>query len=389
MLTAYHWADDDRVFYKEARSLAKHGADVVIVCPDRKPPPDNTDGVQFVTFPTPAGWRQRIWGIRQLEGLAAAERYDVVHCHEPDSLYAGLRARRRTGGKVIFDSHENWGGVLAVRLPQTVRRLGESAFQAWERRLIRQCDGGIGATWPISDYLCRHLPSERVATILNAPVPEVFGETAERTWGDTTVLIHDGHLGFGRGLKTMVKATHHVSHKHKVRLRIVGDVFGAEREWLDGYVAQHGLQDIIERTGWLAYDEVGKNIALGHIGLIAFQRDPNNAVSLPNKLFNYLLYGLPFIAPDFAPTYQRIVSEDRCGLLADSASVESYAQTIAQMIEHRDETLAMGRRAIEASRTKYRWEHMETELVRLYLRCLGRQQNAGHIMDPRHPPVLR
>ena len=371
MLTADHPADDDRIFFKEARSLARYGADVVIVCHAGKTPPADNTGVRFRQFPRRRGWGRRFQGVGALAQTAAAESCDVIHCHEPDALAAALRLKQATGAKVIYDSHESWGANFAQRFPRPLWGIAQAVFESWEKRLVRRCDAGIGASWAISDYLQAQMPSRPVATLLNVPVAEVFGQAPPREWGDTTTLVHDGHLGFDRGLKTMVQAVHQVSRKHKVVLRIVGDVFDEPRAWLEQYLAEHRLEGIVERTGWLPYEQVGRNIAVGHIGLIALQRLPNNITTSSNKVFNYLLYGLPFIGPDFRLAKIKLVKEEQCGVLADSSSPESYAAAISNLIEHRDQTLAMGRRAAQASEQKYRWSHMESEMISLYRRLLN------------------
>ena len=371
MLTADHAADDDRIFFKEARSLARFGADVVIVCHAGKTPPANAEGVRFRQFPRCQGWGQRFRRVGALAQIAAVERYDVIHCHEPDALVAALRLKQATGAKVIYDSHESWGANFAQRFPPPLWRAAEALFETWEKRLIRRCNAAIGASWAISDYLSELLPNRPVATLLNVPVADVFGQAAQRVWGDTTILIHDGHLGFDRGLRTMVQAVHEVSRNHKAMLRIVGDVFDEPREWLDRYVSEHRLGEIVQRTGWLPYDQVGKNIAVGHIGLIALRKLPNNIVTSSNKVFNYMLYGLPFIGPDFRLAKIKLVQEEQCGLLADSSSPASYAAAILNMIENRDRTFEMGRRAAKASRERYQWSHMESRMVSLYQSVLN------------------
>jgi glycosyltransferase involved in cell wall biosynthesis len=95
-------------------------------------------------------------------------------------------------------------------------------------------------------------------------------------------------------------------------------------------------------------------------------------------VFNYLLYGMPFIGPDFRLAKIKLVREEQCGVLADSSSPESYAAAISDMIEHRDRTLAMGWRAARASERKYRWSHMEVEMVSLYRRILGQHPSYGN-----------
>ncbi len=370
LATSSHRPNDDRIYFKEARSLARAGADVVVVYPEGKGEPPADDAVRFSSFQSTGTLRSRVTALQWLEAALRASRFDVIHCHEPDALVAALRVRKETGAKVIFDSHEMWGAVLAGRLPRPLWGMAERAFKLLERRWLARCDAAIGASWAISEYLTSVLPPDRVVTILNVPVVDVFGEGGEKVWGDETILCHDGHLTFDRGLKTMAEAVRLLAGRHKVRFRIVGDVFGREREWLESFIQRHGLGGVIERTGWLPYNEVGKALAPCHIGLVALQRTPNNIVTSSNKVFNYLLYGIPFVGPEFRLSKQKLAREDRCGVLADSSSPRAYAAAIERLIQDRDGTKAMAQRALQASRQRYRWEHMEPVLLGLYDRVL-------------------
>ena len=370
MATSGHAADDDRIFFKEARSLVKFGADVVVLCAQGKKPPAKTDGVRFVHYEGGGGLKGRARTIGKLAQAIAAQRCDVVHCHEPDSLVAALRAKRRTGVKVIFDSHELWAGVWSERFPAPCRPAVRAAYRLLERRWVARCDAAVGASHAISEYLASILGPERVATILNVPAVEIFGEGEGSRSGDETILCHDGSLTFSRGLKTMAEAVRLVSARHRVVLKIVGDVFGEEKTWLDAFVAKHRLESVIVRTGWLPYEEVGAALAPCHIGLICFLPGPNHEIAAPNKCFNYLLYGMPVVGPDFPRSHFAILAQEGCAALADPTSAESYAEALSAMLEDPEGTEKMAATARELSKTKYRWLHMEPRLLGLYRRAL-------------------
>lgn len=371
MAVSSHPPGDDRIFFKEARSLARAGADVTVLSSKGTKPPEVADGVKFANYDGGGGLRQRAFSIGALEHALAAGGFDVIHCHEPDGLLAALRVKRQSGVKVIFDSHEMWAATLAGRFPRPLWGSVMGAYQWLERGWIAKCDGAIGASWAISDYLAGILGPERVANVLNVPVVDVFGEGPAKEWGAQTILCHDGHLTFDRGLKTMAEAVRMVAPAHRVVLKIIGDVFGDERIWLDRFVGRHGLENTIVRTGWLPYAEVGQALAPCHIGLIALQKTPNNVVTSSNKVFNYMLYGIPFIGPDFRLAKIKLAEEEHCGVLADSRDPKSYAAAIVRMIQDRAGTLQMAERALNASKTKYRWQHMEPVLLGLYRRVMA------------------
>jgi glycosyltransferase involved in cell wall biosynthesis len=370
MATSGHPADDDRIFFKEARTLAKAGADVVVLCARDKKPPAQPDGVRFATYAGGGRLRDRARSLGALEQAIVGQRCDVVHCHEPDSLVAALRAKRHLGVKVIFDSHELWAGVAAVRFPQPLWPLAMAAYRVFERRWVARCDAAVGASHAISKYLSSILGPNRVETILNVPVVEIFGEHAGRTWGEETVLCHDGSLTFERGLKPMAEAVRLLAARHRVVLKIVGDVFGAEKAWLDSFVAKHRLGESFVRTGWLPYGDVGGAIAPCHIGLISFLPSPNHLIAAPNKCFNYLLYGLPVVGPDYPRSHFAILEREGCARLMDPTSPEACAATISAMISDRAGTGRMADMSDKLSKQKYRWEHMEPVLLDLYRRVL-------------------
>lgn len=373
MATSAHPADDDRIFFKEARTLVRAGADVVVLCSHSKKPPIKTDGVRFVRYDGGAQLKERALSIGKLAHAIAEQRCDVVHCHEPDALIAALRVKRQNGVKVIFDSHELWSGVFGERFPKPCRPTVSAVYRFLERRWVAQCDAAIGASYAISEYLSSILCQKNVETILNVPVVDIFGEYENNEWAEETILCHDGSLTFLRGLRTMAEAVRILSERHRVVLKIVGDVFGEEKRWLDAFVAQHHLEDVIVRTGWLPYEEVGKAIAPCHIGLICFLPSPNHEIAAPNKCFNYLLYGMPIIGPDFPQSHFAIFNREGCGLLADPTSPHEYADAISEMITDRSQTVKMGGMARKLSKEKYRWEHMEPILINLYRRVLGNE----------------
>lgn len=370
MVTSSHPAYDDRIFFKEARSLVKAGAEVTVLCAENMVPPQETFGVRFSNYEGGGTLKRRALSIRRLENAICAGRFDVVHAHEPDSLVAALRVKERKGIKVIFDSHEMWSGIVAQRFSRPIWPVVEAAYCRLESRWLRRCDAAFGASEAITRYLESFLSPGSVATILNVPVSEVFGEFERAEWGDETILCHDGFLTFDRGLKVMAEAVCLLIPNHHVILKIVGDVFGNERRWLDRFIIRNNIDDRIIRTGWLPYTQVGSALAPCHIGLICFQPSPNAMIAAPNKCFNYLLYGMPVVAPFFPDSHFKILADEKCARLFDPTSSASLAKTLATMMEKREQTREMASRARNLSRTKYRWEHMEPILFDMYKRVL-------------------
>lgn len=366
LLSSGHNPDDGRIYYKEARSLTKKYSDVWIISPFPGRIPNKEEKVKFLTVPFSHSWIRRLIIMKEIYKVALKLKADVYHCHEPESLIVATKLKKELGSKVIFDSHEMYSTYIEGRVSDFLCNIAVNAYKLYEKRKVRQCDYVLGASWAITEYFEKIVGSERTETILNCPLPDIFGNVLIREWGEETVVCHEGHLSFARGLKTMVKAIEIVSRKHPVRFKIIGDVFGEEKRWLESYVTEHNLEKIIERTGWLDYRDVGTAFANCHIGLLAFEKLPNHVIAAPNKFFNYIYFGLPVVIPNHCIGLKRLIEEEKCGLSTNITSAESYAKAISYMIENRKETIQMGLNAKKASLKKYSWIHMEMKLFNVY-----------------------
>ncbi|MDD5419887.1 MAG: glycosyltransferase, partial [Methanomicrobiaceae archaeon] len=112
----------------------------------------------------------------------------------------------------------------------------------------------------------------------------------------------------------------------------------------------------------------------GGIGLLLFRPDYYNIyIGLPNKLFDYMLLGLPIIATDL-PEIGRIIREADCGILVDPADAAGIAEAIAYLAERPDEAVRMGANGRRAVEERYNWGRMEGVLLDVY-RILERSGN--------------
>ncbi len=367
LITSGHKPYDERIFYKEARSLAKKYDDVWIVSPYPEYIPEEKDGVKFLSVPLNSrNWIDRFAKMRELYKVALSLNADIYHCHEPESLLVAVKLKKKLSCKIIFDSHEMYSATLAERSPTSLQKLIMLIYKQFEYTKVRRCDYVLGVSWSVSDYLKRIVGAERVATIFNCTSPDIFGEVPEKKWEEETIICHDGTLPFLRGLKTMVKAIEIVSKNYSIKFKIIGDVFGEEKEWLESYMTTHNLEDVIDRTGWLDYREVGSAFSGCHIGLLALQKLPNHVIAAPNKIFNYMYFGLPFVSPDHCIDLKKLIEEEKCGISADSTSATSYANAISYLIEHREVAIDMGSNARRASEERYCWPMMEKRLLSVY-----------------------
>jgi glycosyltransferase involved in cell wall biosynthesis len=159
-------------------------------------------------------------------------------------------------------------------------------------------------------------------------------------------------------------------------LLIIGEVYSPIKEWLTSQIARFQLENHIEITGWLPYEQVGAAIQRAQLGLICYRALPNNMLAgPPNKLFNYMRYGLPVVSSDF-PEIRRIIDENDCGVLVNPTDSQGFVAAVDSLLQYPEEAVRMGERGQKAVVSVYNWEKMEQRLLRVYKK-LQRQEPGG------------
>jgi hypothetical protein len=108
---------DPRV-HREAKTLMERGHNVTVLAWDRKgaqKPNDNKDGIGII----------RVFNSRLADlMLNRKEAFDLVHCHDLDTLPIGVRLKKKLGLPLIYDSHEIWPYMIEGEVPNVlVKRL--------------------------------------------------------------------------------------------------------------------------------------------------------------------------------------------------------------------------------------------------------------------------
>ena len=134
-----------------------------------------------------------------------------------------------------------------------------------------------------------------------------------------------------------------------------------------------GVEANVEFIAWVPYDEKEKLSSQASMGVITYLPYSNNTSCLPNKLFDYMLVGLPVIASNF-PLYREVVEGSHCGLIVDPSKPQEIARAMEYLIEHPDEARRMGENGRRAVLEKYNWETESKELLRIYDEVLGKSR---------------
>jgi len=367
-LTTLHRATDNRIFGKQAVSLARAGYRVTVV--GRHDREEVRDGVRIVPLSTPRrSWLRRFGSAFRLLRLALRQRADAYQIHDPDLVPVGLLLRL-CGKKVIYDAHEDYRRNLLIRgdLPRLLLRPMADLWWVFERVVARCFSWVFVADTCIGVYSA----SSRRTLITNVPPRSFLDIKPCDRQGENLQLLFLGMISEQRGIREIIAALD-LLRNGRVELHVVG---ATEDPELLRTFEDHPK---ITYHGWKSWQEVRARLAEADVGLLIFQ--PNVALlgvsgQGNTKLFEYMAAGIPVLISDF-PKLREFLDPIGACLAVDPTDPKKIAEAIDYLHENPGQRRAMGQNGRRAVREQYHWEREEKKLLAVYEGLLaGRRRHA-------------
>lgn len=374
MLASTHGPNDGRIFQKEAKSLAKEH-EVTIIAPASESGSSIADGISIVTVKRSDSVALHPLTLLRLFGACLAQDADVYHCHEPDALLIGVLAKYLKGRRVVYDIHEHWPSEipydLGIRNDTLAQRVMSALISNVEIVLARRAE----ITFAVSESVAARFREKGIepTIISNYSIADLDIPYDPNRSGRKLMFVA-GNLQSFHGVGECIQAVSRIRERYPdVSLTLVGNV----REDLDEHINGSDHNEFITSTGFLPYREMYEKLNEGTVALLVFQPTYHNiSIGLPNKLFDYMLLGLPVIASDL-PEIRNVVSKADCGILVDPTSVDEIADAISYLFEHPEEARKMGANGRKAVLERYNWSAMEADLLQTYRNLDGTRSKSA------------
>ena len=386
-LSFAHRFDDTRVLHKEAHALTAAGFDVVHVAPAEGVKPEFfSQGVKIVLYPKRPGWTGKLRRFVDIFRVASALTADCYHCNEVESWVVGcLLKLRRKGTRVVFDVHEHYPSRAAEpHFPRWFRLIGTPAVRLLFKLLTPWTDHIVLAKRSLKQDF--RSAEDKVSFVFNyAPLrllPPVPGAGP-----DMPTAVHVGGMSRPRGWPQLLEALAALKNKG---LKVL--LLGEFQEGEEPFAAEARRLGVFERVSVLPrvpYGDMFACLQRCTVGLMLYQPGIlNHVYAFPMKMYDYMLAGLPLIAPAFSVEVAPVVHAENCGLLVDPSDPASVAHALDWICEHPQEAAAMGRRGRDAVLRKYNWEQEAEKLVALYASLSARPRGrAGQ--TPRSTEIIK
>ena len=290
---------------------------------------------------------------------ALAIRPRVVQANDLDTLLPAWLAARALHAGLVYDSHELYLESEHLLGRERERRI----WGAIERRLALRADAVITVAPSIARELEGRYGIARVHLVRNLPrfdaATEVRPLVPDRAPGQP-LLLHQGFLQQGRGLAAMVASLRFLPG---ARLVFLGE--GPEEGAVRAAARDAGVEDRVVFRPPVPLAELLAHTRAADLGLVLYEgRSLNYRYALPNKLFEYVMAGVPVLASDL-PEMRAVIEPRGIGRLVADPSPKGIAAAVRAMLDDREALAAMRARCREAAR-ELCWEREEETLLAIY-----------------------
>jgi glycosyltransferase involved in cell wall biosynthesis len=289
VVTVVHRPDDARILHRQIRAMREHGLEITYAAPWTASAVRPPEGLAVRDLPRAAG-RDRLPALRAAIQLLRSEtdRHELVLVHDPELLLAVRLAGVGRLPPIVWDVHEDTAVALIGRawLPAPLRR----PLAALVRRLERWAERHVHLILAEDGYQPRFRRTHPV--VRNLPWTPAPGRAPARseTARDLPRVVHVGRLSRGRGLEEMLELGRRLRGVASVEL--VGAVDDELRAELEAAVADGAVR----WHGFVPNDAISELLLRADVGLSLLHDEPNYLVSMPTKVLEYLVHGLPVVA---------------------------------------------------------------------------------------------
>ena len=253
--------------------------------------------------------------------------FDYILSNDLDTLPACFFASKFLKSTLVYDSHE-----LFSEGPELQGRIFVQGF--W-RKLEDYFLPKIKNSYTVSNSIAAFYEDKyqnKMGVVRNLPIlkREKNSKKVQFPTKNKTIL-YQGVLNPGRGIKTMIKALHHLKN---IDLVIIG--YGKVKNELTQFVIKEKMKKRVHFLGKIPYNELPNYTKIADIGMVLEESFGKSfEFSLPNKLFDYIHAEIPIISGNL-PEITKIIQEYKVGVSVKNPTPKNIAEAVTNLLENKN-----------------------------------------------------
>lgn len=287
-------------------------------------------------------------------------RFNIIHCNDLAALPIGLMVKLLSFGKVrvVYDAHEYQTEVNGIR---GIRK----KLTKWlERYAIKHADAVVTVSDSIAKEYTRLYGIEKPALVLNCPKYEIVKkrnffreELGIRT--DQKIFLYQGGLSRGRGIEILLEAFGRLKTDNNVLVCMGYGLLEPEIKQVASQCSTVYFHPAVSPQELLSYT-ASADFGISLIEDVCL----NYRYCLPNKLFEYLMAGLPVLVANL-PEMRRFVEEYNVGVIVKNNTPVALLETLNEVLAKNPLDVS---KSINSVRQQFCWEEQEKVLFSIYSR---------------------
>ena len=297
--------------------------------------------------------------------------FDVIYTTAPPNSahLIGLLLKRLTGRPWVADFRDLWD-----QYPHSYNPFGwrwrSRLDRALETAVVRRADRIVVISETMRRQLLGKFPAldpGRVRVVPNGFDPEDFPAPGPESAGPSgeCVILHAGTVFPWRKTEALFAATRAVLDENlprRPRLRFLGHVH--QGVWQE--VSRFSLNGQVEILPPVGYESLLQELQAADYALLIVGDLPQNANALALKLFDYLGAGCPVLALAPPGEAQRLIEENRLGLVAPSDDTSAIAEMLRRACSGGTELREQFRRNVQSVRSRFDRRLLTRQLAQLF-----------------------
>ena len=380
MISCCHSLLDDRIYKKEALTLARNGYRVVHIGYGEDFKDIYTDdAIRLVQIKKTKIEQCSFSALFQAAKSIAA---DVYHLHDVELCRIALKLQRLFWQpKVIYDAHEPYNVFLRDSWrarPKGRLFLRDIPAVIAEKRILSKVDYLIATEENVAARFRKKNPHTAIIYNYSYFHPNNSLLNADNKRFD---LIYCGSLSETKGIFLMLNAFAEARKRgYAYRMVIVGGFYNPTvRAEIEKMIQKEKLSNHLLFTGELPFEEVSRYYQQSKVAFCLLSSNRTNRLILPIKLFEYAAFGLPVIGSNFGHIAE-IIQDNHIGVCVNPHDANEVASALIDLLSG-EKYKSYIHQCLHCVRMKYLWKNQEEKLLDIYEQLLGLQDEDSFCLD--------
>lgn len=293
-------------------------------------------------------------------------RPSMIYVADLPTLPVAVFLKERFGCPLMLDCHEWWKEQYAIWGDGDAAK--EALIDFTEKALYKDADLALTVGALLADEMASHFQRQFDVVYTTSPMAARTVERNDTFWrrfipdyNGQKILLFQGNLTTQRNLEVIPEIAAHLPDN--VLFALAGD--GGFKDELMRRVKANGTEKKVRLLGWFNQDtltEITSHADLGFVPYVPLSK--YYSFGAPNKVFEFIAAGLPFVYDPGMAEIARIAEEFSLGLPCHLRQVEESARALTSLIVD-DERLKTMRQKSATARAFLSTENQEKQLFRL------------------------